>query len=116
MERTSIAGVTLDRCAGCGAIWLDPGELARLLACTKSVLEADIGRSGPEARGQSLGEVVCPRDLTPLAPKRHPEQSHVIIDECPTCHGMLLDAGELRDIDQFTLVERLKSLLRAKRA
>lgn len=115
MERETVQGVTIDRCAGCGRVWLDAGEVDRLLMSTEAVLAVDIGASGPAARGQSLGEVLCPRDLTALEVVRHPEQSHIEVDRCPRCKGMLLDAGELRDMDQFTLLERLKSLIGGKR-
>jgi len=116
MERERVAGVTIDRCAGCGSVWLDAGEVERLLMSTEAVLAADSGPSGPAARGQSLGEVLCPRDLTALEVVRHPEQSHIEVDRCPRCRGMLLDAGELRDMDEFTLVERLKSLIGGRRS
>jgi len=111
MEKETIGSVTVDRCAGCGAIWLDHGEVERLLADTKFVIAADIGVSGPATRGLSLGEVLCPRDKTPLKVTRHPGQSHIEVDRCSSCRGMLLDTGELKDMDQFTLVERLKALI-----
>lgn len=111
MEREKLGEVTIDRCAGCGAIWLDHGEVERLLADTKLVIAADIGVSGPRTRGASLGEVLCPRDKTVLKLTNHPQQSHIEVDSCPTCRGMLLDAGELKDMDEFTLMERLRALM-----
>jgi Zn-finger nucleic acid-binding protein len=35
-----------------------------------------------------------------------------MIDLCRTCGGVLLDAGELKDLSEFTLAERLKGFFR----
>jgi len=39
----------------------------------------------------------CPRDGTPLV-EEHIEQ--VVLDRCPTCKGIWLDAGELEQLQQ----------------
>ncbi len=33
MEPSERAGVTVDLCPGCGAVWLDAGEIERILQC-----------------------------------------------------------------------------------
>ena len=37
----------------------------------------------------------CPKDGTPLASL---EQHGVTVEQCPTCHGLWLDAGELQQL------------------
>jgi len=111
MEKVAVGPVTIDRCAGCGAIWLDKHELTRVLAAGASGVDltsVDIGAQGPGARGRALGDVLCPRDKAPLKEMPHIEQAHVRLLWCPACHGMLLDAGELTDLSEFTLVERFR--------
>ncbi|MBZ0173171.1 MAG: zf-TFIIB domain-containing protein, partial [Phycisphaerales bacterium] len=49
----------------------------------------------------------CPRDNTPLTQVRDPKQPHVQYDLCPHCGGVFFDTGELADLTEFTLRERI---------
>jgi Zn-finger nucleic acid-binding protein len=119
MERVSVPGptgtVTVDRCAGCGGLWFDPLELGHTLASKGQPSSLDTGaleeRPHNVKLGQNLGGMVCPRDGSPLAKTRHLQQQHVVLDQCPTCGGVLLDAGELKDISEFTIGEKIKGLV-----
>ena len=39
-----------------------------------------------------------------------PKQPHIQELACTVCGGVLLDAGELKDLSEFTLGERVKGL------
>jgi Zn-finger nucleic acid-binding protein len=109
MSKLEVPGVTADRCGECGALWLDPADFSAAQK-DKSLAEAlDRACSGPQraADGRKLN---CPRDGEPLTEFAHPEQAHVKLHKCKACFGILLDAGELRDLATFTLGERLRSL------
>ncbi len=43
------------------------------------------------------------------------EQDHVSYEVCPKCYGVFLDAGEFRDLKDFTLFERLRALVKKLR-
>jgi Zn-finger nucleic acid-binding protein len=108
--------VTLDRCTTCGGIWLDAGELDKLTQQSADVrdeaIKADSGGAHrARSRTNTSAPRQCPRDGTVLVSVEHKQQSHVELDRCSTCLGMFLDAGELKDLSEFTLKERLRAML-----
>ncbi len=106
--------VTLDRCTTCGGIWLDSGELDKLTQHDPEV-RAEATKTDSttarRARTSSAAPRHCPRDSTILVPTEHKQQLHILIDRCTSCHGIFLDAGELKDLSEFTLKERLRAML-----
>ncbi len=99
MEKETVGGVTVDRCNACGRLWLDDGEMNRLLTSDKSAVQgADAGPFGRESARAALGDRVCPRDKRELMEIKHPQRPDVVIEICPSCRGVLLDAGELRQL------------------
>jgi Zn-finger nucleic acid-binding protein len=109
MTKVTTGGVTIDRCEACGAMWFDLNELERLLMGKVKTKEVDIGprtRTDATVRTKNLQ---CPRDGERMDEIEYPEQSHVHVMKCGTCQGMLFDAGELVDVDKFTLLERMKA-------
>ena len=110
MDAIKIGEITIDRCESCGGIWLDAGELDRLLALKDAATKVDTGRAfAPSSVHAAIRK--CPRDSTPLTALAHHQQKHVTIDRCSSCMGIFLDAGELKDLSEFTLAERMRTLL-----
>ncbi len=102
MEKQALGsdgGVTIDRCARCGALWLDAHEMEQILAMGA-------------ARRVDLAPLRCPRDQSLLVEVADKQQKHVLIMLCTDCGGKLLDAGELTDLSEFTMAERLRAALR----
>jgi hypothetical protein len=88
----AVAEVEVDRCAACGGVWLDAGELGRLLAheaCELKPLAA--GDPDPAANARAAR---CPRDAAPLLRVASARERTVILDMCPACRGLWLDGGE----------------------
>lgn len=119
MERITLGAVAIDRCPTCGGVWLDRGELDALRHTTlleehRNTLDAldSLGTDEPTDRPQPL---LCPRDRARMSVHKHPDQRHIEFDSCSKCGGMFFDAGELTDMTEFTLGERLKALLSRKR-
>ncbi len=110
MEQIRIGEVTVDRCESCGGIWLDAGELDRLTVVKGAAQKLDTGRVFAQS-GASSAVRNCPRDGSTLTSLAHHRQKHVIVDRCSTCMGIFLDAGELKDLSEFTLAERVRGLL-----
>jgi Zn-finger nucleic acid-binding protein len=90
---TRVRDIDVDRCPSCQGVWFDEAELPRLLHTDHrglSRLQGGHDRSGlTEKRGD------CPRDHTPLLRVFSAQNPAVIVDACPTCKGIWLDAGEL---------------------
>lgn len=111
MERAQAGDVTIDRCRGCGGLWLDALEKDRLLASKQAVAQADTGDPAVGAKLDTETELFCPRDASAMIHMVDPAQHHVGYESCTVCGGVFLDAGELRDLADFTLLERLRSML-----
>jgi len=111
MVKVKVGSAEVDHCDTCGAIWLDAGELRSLLANREWVETIDYGGERAPDPVILADAKVCPRDLTPLKESSDSKQAHVRTDKCPTCLGVLLDAGELKDLESFTVKERLRALI-----
>lgn len=109
MRRFAIAGIEVDRCGICGGIWLDRGELETLVASdrgTKSAVRLlDTSDSADEVPDH---DPVCPRDGETLRPMRDDRRPHVECDACTACGGVFLDAGELSQLTEPTLVDWIR--------
>ena len=114
MEKLAVGDFEIDRCAGCGAMWFDALELKKILEArhaSELVQKLDIGAVGRVSGGRALGELICPRDRSPLIEVVDPRQPHIKELACTVCGGVLLDKGELRDLSEFTLRERLVGMI-----
>jgi len=93
--------IVVDVCkGGCGGIWFDNFELRKVDEKHEHQGEIllDIERI-PEARVDREAKRPCPRCGGVVMMRRYfSVKRKVEIDECPSCGGIWLDAGELRDI------------------
>lgn len=112
MEKVAIGDFTIDRCAGCGGMWFDARELGKVLTSKHGVEKLDIGAVVKSNASGSLGELHCPRDKSLLITTTDTTQSHIHMDACTVCGGVFLNAGELQDLSEVTLKERLRSLFK----
>ena len=84
----------IDVCPKCKGIWLDSGELKKLLRDKKlsDYLTKEIGT-------QSKSKLICPRcgGLMDLE-----TADDVEVDVCLTCHGVWLDSGELMELKSMS--------------
>lgn len=90
--------MTLDVCyGGCGGIWFDPKELDRVDARAATTLHTVW--QDPHRKVVLTEPRPCPRCPDQILSRRwFSEAKKVEIDQCPTCGGLWLDAGE------FTLI------------
>ncbi len=114
MEKVMVGSIEIDRCASCGAMWFDALELEKILEAKDAkafVKRIDIGAIGRAPGVRALGTIVCPRDRSPLIRLQDMKQSHIEELGCTVCGGVLLDKGELKDLSEFTLKERVRALV-----
>ncbi len=110
MTALKYADVTVDRCAGCGGIWLDALEDMRLRALAGAeVIDAPPSRPGAAEVREATGSIGCPRcgrRMLLLMVERTPP---IYFEHCGGCGGVFLDAGELREMKSTTLEEWLRA-------
>jgi Zn-finger nucleic acid-binding protein len=94
--------ITIDVCAGgCGGIWFDHFELAKVdeqsESAGASLLEIE---RDPSVEVDLERRRTCPKCGPEMVMMRHftSVSRKVAIDECPSCSGVWLDAGELSAI------------------
>lgn len=114
LEHKNAQSVELDVCFVCEGIWLDAGEL-------KKVIESDsrdfksIALGGDELDGKEISgfnveldskEAVCPRCANgiKLNRKEYLGKHAINVDACLQCKGIWLDGGEIRELRKRGLV------------
>jgi Zn-finger nucleic acid-binding protein len=106
--------IIIDRCAGCGGIWFDIGEL-NLLKEMKGSEAIDEGLAKVGRIYDKVARTVnCPRCATPLARMSDKEQPHIHMEACKSCSGVFLDAGEFKDVKFHTLADYVKDFFARK--
>jgi Zn-finger nucleic acid-binding protein len=108
MMRVKVGDIEIDRCRACGGLWLDALEKEHLLATPGAAEEADSGPTTMHERMDAVRRIKCPRDHSDMIPMVDLEQPHVKFESCTVCGGMFLDAGELKDLAEHTLAERIR--------
>jgi Zn-finger nucleic acid-binding protein len=111
MARHTTEDLSVDRCGACGGLWLDALELSRILERPVEVKALDKGRQPNSGRMDEMRQINCPREGSPMVAMRDVRQPHVRYEQCSVCGGLFLDAGELRDLADYDLAERLREML-----
>lgn len=112
MARLTVGVVDIDRCPGCGGLWLDALEKDRLLEHPRVAREADKGTRACAVEMGQKTRLTCPRDHSSMIHMVDPQQPHVGFESCTVCGGVFLDAGELTDLSEVTVLEWLRMFLR----
>jgi Zn-finger nucleic acid-binding protein len=115
LRKNTQDGVETDECPSCRGLWLDDGELIRLLReglyevseGEKSVAERN-GKPGVSKVERDSIEL-CPRCQAQMTPVNYDYSSGVVIDNCPNGHGVWLDGEEIQRIRAHRLASEDKA-------
>ena len=110
MRRLKAGESILDRCESCYGIWLDKGERIKLMRDKSVVAGIDIGSPETGKEQDEIVDIQCPRCDKPMFHQTDRAQKHIGFEVCRECQGTFFDAGELSDLSEFTLSERIKAL------
>jgi uncharacterized protein len=97
LQERAVGSVVVDAChGGCGGLWFDWRELGQVerpgSPGRDALLNVPIGTAAPQPAGRRH----CPRCRRVVLVRRfYSVRRQVQLDECPTCGGIFLDAGEL---------------------
>jgi len=100
------AGVAVDHCVQCSALWFDRGEIERKFAELGIKGERAIPPSGPMALRALSTQQACPncedRTLQLMSWKQ------VDFERCPECGGLLLPPSSMHAIAEKLIAESLQ--------
>ena len=115
MTAVTSHGIELDRCTQCEGLWFDAQE-ARKLKDLPGSGAVDVGHANIGKHYDEIREVDCPRCGVRMENIADPHQKHIILEHCPQCDGLFMDAGEFRDYRQEDLWDFLRMFFGRKGA
>ncbi|MEX0774586.1 MAG: zf-TFIIB domain-containing protein [Phycisphaeraceae bacterium] len=122
MHAVPVGDFEVDRCGSCEGIWFDLREIDHARQIKDSDAMVDPGQPGGSAgttakETDAIRDITCPRCGTnvKLVKLAFPDQPHIHYEQCATCGGAFLDAGEFQDLMHLTFAERVRKLLRPLR-
>ena len=113
MEGVTLEGTEVDRCESCKGLWFALLDDEKLLAKATTI---DTGDNKIGAKYNLVDRIncpVCPNTLMlRMVDNRQP---HVWFESCPSCYGRFFDAGEFRDLAQYSFADVIKDLFTKER-
>ncbi|HUP47817.1 MAG TPA: zf-TFIIB domain-containing protein [Thermoanaerobaculia bacterium] len=103
LERRNVRGraTEVDRCAKCGGVWFDDGEIEQVIGVPRRP------RLAVPANARRTANETCPHCAEPLFVFAYPG-TMTIVDACRRCAGIWLDSGELEEIHRATAGRRME--------
>jgi len=106
MQPLVVVGVEIDRCGGCGGLWLDEGEVKALAAqpadALNQVRAVDNQSSSVNPTDIGLPEGLLDKPCPACAGKlTHAVFGSTGVEHCNSCHGIYVDRGELQKAMQL---------------
>lgn len=113
-ETVTYENIEVDRCTSCKGIWFDMLEKEDLNQIEGSV-SIDIGDENVGEEYNQMREINCPKCDVKMLPMVDKDQFHIKYESCPACFGTFFDAGEFKDYNEQTVVERFKQMVHTLR-
>ena len=107
--------IHLHRCDACAGLWCKPEMVVHMKQEWMAEAAIDTGDPRIGKRLDRFDNIECPEGHGRMRKMVDEEQSHVWYEQCSTCDGLFLDAGELTDLKYVTLMDRLRALLKGPR-
>lgn len=100
-------GTEIDKCNTCNGVWLDEGELIKIVQTKEETFDDQIisdtitlaFKGVPQEEARSIEN--CPKCGKALKAINYSYSSGIIIDRCPDSHGVWLDHQELEKVQAF---------------
>lgn len=97
------------RCNGCGGVWLGDADID-VQQHASAIDQIDTTPLDHDSQLNARRDINCPACNVRLLKMLDRTQLNIEYELCPDCRGAFFDAGELKDLSEFTLRERLNQL------
>lgn len=103
----------VERCLNCKGLWLDMLQHEDLKDIAESI---DIGDPDVGKQYNELSDTRCPVCAnSSMLRMVDVQQPHIWFESCPTCYGRFYDAGEFRDLNNYSILDFFRDLLARER-
>lgn len=107
--------IHIHRCEVCAGLWVKPDALDKMKSTWMAEAALDIGSPKIGSDLNSVDDINCPEGHGKMAKRVDERQPHIWYEQCLTCQGIYLDAGEFTDLKFETPLDRIRSMLAGKR-
>ena len=114
-EEKKFGSYTISRCKNCQGLLITPGYTHKLAHTRELVAMMDIGSAKQGKKYNRIEDITCPRCRIPMDKIGDAAQPHVWVETCAGCGHTFLDAGELTDLSEETLVDKIKDFFQGRR-
>jgi len=112
LVRQTVGGLEVDKCDQCQGLWLEVGTLEPLIKETHDYTRRMISRPVGTSRVESALECPACGAGARMCRIKAPGHPKVTFDGCMVCHGRWLDGGELADLGDPGILDRLRTKLK----
>ncbi len=99
--------IRLRRCVGCNGLMVKKAMFDALKRAWMAEEVIDIGAHRVGRKHDAMTNIDCPECHQPMQVLLDKEQTHVCVEFCVGCELLYLDAGELTDLKQLTLMDHV---------
>ncbi|MEM9621979.1 MAG: zf-TFIIB domain-containing protein [Pseudomonadota bacterium] len=107
--------INVHRCDVCAGLWCKPDALLNMKRQWMAEAALDVGDPRVGQQLDRVDDIDCPEGHGRLKKSVDPKQTHIWYEECETCGGIYLDAGEFTDLKFKTLLDRVRALRKGPR-
>ena len=103
--------INVMRCIGCRGLYCERDVLEQMRDEWLVDTVLDTGSAADGAKYNEIRDIPCPGCGATMDHVQDREQSHITLDVCAACEGVFLDAGELTDMKNVTLMDHIRRML-----
>jgi Zn-finger nucleic acid-binding protein len=107
--------IRVNCCDDCGGLFCNQAVLNEMLDEWMSEVILDKGSRKKAKYYNLISDIDCPVCHVQMEKIYDPEQVHIWLEQCESCGGTFLDAGEFTDLKHITMAGKAQDFIQGKR-